>query len=109
MHYIIGRCALECSIPGQSGRYEELFGGMLVAGGSTSACLIVNTFVMLYVGAVVPLWVMAWLEQRAWRRWQGMGVARSTKFLHTCGIALAAAPCLLISLLVAREQSIGYS
>ena len=62
------------------------------------SCLALNGWLLLFLGAVVPVWVLALLERRAWRRWQGRAPAGAAALaFNACGMALASAACLYLS------------
>ena len=81
-HYMPRRCEVECAVPGQGDVYQGLLGTLKGAhraswyasgppsGSCVYTCAAVNGWLMLYVGFLVPIWVLGLMEWQAWRRWQ---------------------------------------
>lgn len=111
-HYIDGRCDLECAVPGQGGRYPGMLaaveGAHLASWAPSPAgqgpaacrhsCLAISGWLMLLVGAVLPVWVLGLMEAQAWRRWQRRpSLSNAGLAMNVCGMALASAACLFLA------------
>lgn len=116
LSYLPGRCEMECAIPGQGKRYQGMLGVLervhlragplegthaLAAteyGADMHGCMAVSLWLVVYIGALLPCWVLGLMEAQAWRRWQRQPGLGSTRLvLNVCGMAVASAACLLLA------------
>lgn len=120
LYYLPDRCAMECGVPGQGGRYQGLLeavesahgaawlrsAGAVLPSDELSACnyccLAVNGWLEMLLGVAIPIWGIALIERRAWRRWQGQqmnaaAVSLAPMLLNACVFGLASAACLLLA------------
>ena len=116
LFYLPGRCMLESAIPGQSQRYRGLLAalervhfwrarpqagthaGAEGSWGDMRGCMAVSFWLALYVGALLPCWVLGLVEAQAWRRWQRRpGLSTACLALHVCCMALASTACLFLA------------